>query len=101
MFECLSEESCLKALSDLLKSGNLSVGEGEILNSAYQALKADKPLSQVILRLKMALSALAVTGQLSSEVLVFFTEISRCHPTCGPSSVWNALIRKRKNPNKE
>lgn len=101
MFEKSSEENYLKALSDLLKSDNLFEQEQRILGFAYQALKSGKPLSQVIFRLKMALSPLAVTGQLSSEVLDFFTEISRRHLTCGPSSIWNLLIRKRKSPDSD
>lgn len=82
-----------KELCQLL-SQDLRPQERAVLQETYDGLISQRPLSYLVHHLKIDLAPLAISNHLSPAVLTFYTEISRRHLTCGPTSIWNGLIRQ-------
>lgn len=84
----------LTSLKELYNSPNISKDEKVILLSAIADLEKGVYYNRVVAELKRALMPKALSGNISKEVLAFFTELSRREFDLGPASMWNFMIRK-------
>lgn len=84
-------------LLNLLQEEELTVKERALFQEAQAGLAADQNMMKLVQELKNQLSPLASSGQLSAPALAFFTELSRRVPATGVSSMWNFLVKKKKN----
>lgn len=91
-----SHQDFQRDLSNLLQQEELTVKERAFFQEAQDGLVADQNMMKLVQELKNQLSPLASSGQLSAPALAFLTELSRRVPATGVSSMWNFLVRKKK-----
>lgn len=69
---------------------SITVVEKKLLHKYLLDLEKDVYFDKVVFQLKFELSPLALKGELSKEVVAFYTELSRRQPT---ASIFNFMIR--------
>lgn len=74
---------------------NLTPTERQILDQACQDLSSQVYFPKIVQEVKKSFNQLALSQQISTDGLVFFTELSRRMPETGIASIWNKLITKK------
>lgn len=91
------KKSVFSFLNQVLDDQSLNPQEYTVIKKCAEEIEQGTDINRALLTLKATLSALSVKQELSPSGLSCLSEISRREPSTSVSSMWNFMMKKKKD----